>query len=734
MDHTTLEVYDDTRVKAPQLRRQYALRSSNSLSPVKSPCIKTSNLLNQRIARGLLRELQGGGSTNANFSKKPSNLKSWRWWKGASDDVMSLSWSPDGTKFAAGAITYDDDFNRGNNLILGDLVHNTLSELPGHYLPRTDQNTSVTGQSRRFATVSDSQWTKQRLFTASYDRTVKIWDPHIEQGATCIETLRHDSKVVAMELSNYEPGLLATATRSFHLWDVSDIPIHNELSIQRASHKKNINLIPTCLQWGQTAKTGHILAGGMAEEIEDPFTISRRGHLQLWSIEQSFISSRKVIPDSQHIFDIKWHPCVDQFATASSSLGMTVPRDIRSVVQIYDMSSDIPVVTSRFPCPALDMNEVTFCPRGSYVTASCTDGSTYVWDERNPDKLLHKLSHNPSLHQISDEYPMECVDYGVSVALWGTSIDEFFTGSSDGVLSQWDIRRSPEDVLIEHTARFDDAITSGLFSDDKSHLLLGTSGGGIHILSSGPCSDPEPAAMEFFHAPIPDENQPFQATSFANELLASNQLVMHPVFGPVQGPHYSGPYATWARGPIDGERQDLRNVPLLKEYKLRQFYGPPVKNRRGLDNDAKMNLERYFEVAHARAQYIRPKRQDGCHSQRVKKPDNAHTITARLSSSFKNPNPSNRARAILKREMKPIITKIDGEAIDLTIDSNPNLKIIDLTMDTSVESGIIDLTSETEGLVLEGKTSSTSTACRSVGFEEDYWWPNSGYVDANIPK
>ncbi|OQE15093.1 hypothetical protein PENSTE_c030G10016 [Penicillium steckii] len=727
MNHSTLEVCGNSRVKASQPHRQYALRSLNSLSPVKNSCCQTSNLLNQRIARELFQEIHGGQFGNWSFSRKPSNLKPWRWWKGASNDVMSLSWSPDGTKFAAGAITYDDDFNRGNNLILGDLVQNTLTELPGHYLPQADQSASSTDQSRCFATVSDSQWTERRLFTASYDRTVKIWDPLIEQGATCIETLRHDSKVVGMELSNHEPGLLATATASsFHLWGVQDNPSHNDLTVQRASNKKDISLIPTTLQWGQTPRTSHILAGGMAEEIEDPFMISRRGHLQLWSIEESHISTRKVTPDSQHIFDIKWHPFIDQFATASSSSGFTIPRDIRSVVQIYDMSDDFPVVRSRFPCPAIDINAVTFCPRGSYVTASCTDGSTYVWDERNPDKLLHKLSHKLSLHPMTDEYPMECVDYGVSVALWGTSIDQFFTGSSDGILNQWDIRRAPEDVLIEHTARFDDAITSGLFSDDKSHLLLGISGGGIHILSSGPCSDPEPGEMKFFHAPVSNEDQPFQTTSFANELIASEQLVVHPIFGPVQGPQYSGPYATWARGPIEGERRDLRDVPLLQEYKLRQFYGPPVKNRRKLDSEARLTLERYFQVAQARAQYIRPKRHESCHDQRVKKSDNPRSITTRSSSTLKNRNPGNGVRAIMKSKMKPIITKIDEEAIDLTIDLKHSRKIIDLTMDTSVESDIIDLTSETEGLVLQGSNSSAVTACKYAEFEEDYWWPNSG--------
>ena len=29
----------------------------------------------------------------------------------------------------------------------------------------------------------------------------------------------------------------------------------------------------------------------------------------------------------------------------------------------------------------------------NYITAGCTDGVTYVWDFRMPDKVLHKLEH-----------------------------------------------------------------------------------------------------------------------------------------------------------------------------------------------------------------------------------------------------------------------------------------------------------------------------------------------------
>lgn len=370
-------------------------------------------------ARRLFREIHGGNFENSIYSAMASNFTSWRWWKGASNDVVSLAWSPDGTKFAAGATTHDDDYNRGNNLVLGDLARNSLTELPGHWVPHSNQFAPGADDTRHFTTVSASEWIGQHLYTASYDHTVKIWDIKNGQGVVCIETLMHDSKVVAMAHSNHPSELLATATQSFRLWDLRDKPTYMSLPIMRGSHRKEIDLAPTVLAWGQTADTDRILVGGMMERSQHDIEIPLCGHLQVWSMEESSISTRKVTPDSQHIFDIKWHPTMAKFVTAGTSLGMAFPRSTRSVVQIYDLSSGRSLVTSRFACPALDINEVTFCPRSSYVTASCTDGSTYVWDDRNPHKLLHRLPHGISLSPLSHEHSSECVDVGVSVALWG---------------------------------------------------------------------------------------------------------------------------------------------------------------------------------------------------------------------------------------------------------------------------------------------------------------------------
>ncbi|KAJ6000108.1 hypothetical protein N7481_000517 [Penicillium waksmanii] len=674
-----------------------------------------------------------------------SKLTSWRWWKGASDDVVSLAWSEDGTKFAAGAIS-QDQYNRKNNLVLGDLTRNSLTEIPGHCMtPYTAQSIPQFDDDYRWTTVSHSEWIERQLFTASYDKTVKIWD--IDQSATCVETLRHDSEVIGMAYSTHAPKLLATASKSFDLWDLRDRTRRISLPIQRPPRQKT-NLAATDIAWGQESVTGRLLVGGMGvaerpDEIQEPLG----GHLQVWGIEESSISTRRVVPNSQHIFHIAWSPTEVQFATASSTLGLPLPRDTRTVVQVYDLSSHSSVVTSRFPCPAYDINQVTFCPRGFYITASCTDGSTYVWDERNPDKMLHKLSHGPSVLPVSLEYQLENDDYGVGAALWGTTIDQFYTGSSDSVLKQWDIRRSPEDVLVGNTASFSAGITRGLFSDDKSHLLIGEAGGGIHVLSSGPCSDPEPAKMEFFHAPASAycEHRSSPFISHANELLQSGELSLHPVYGPIQGPQYSGPYAGWARGLKQG--QNSRDIPLLEKYRLRQFDGPPVKDRHNLDNEAKANVQGFFDIAKARSQlvnHIQRERGKDRNGDGINKSGTSSSASSCPSLASKRSKPKSKTKAKkppksgqkAKRESKKrlnaVITRIGEGIIDLTISSNSNGTIIDLTIDAPV----IDLTSEAEGSssCIDPCLILSACKCSSEDMEEDYWWPENKFVDANIPR
>ncbi|KAJ5129116.1 hypothetical protein N7526_007282 [Penicillium atrosanguineum] len=554
------------------------------------------------------REIQGKKPLTRIRETVSSNLKLWKSWKGASNDVNTVAWSPDGTRFAAGATAQSDVYNRSNNLVLGDLVRSSLAELPDHWTPRP---ASVIGTDpRSFSSVIAVQWLGERLYSASYDQTVKVWDVTTSPRASCLRTLKHDSKVVVMALSSWMPNFVATGARGFELWDLTADSAPVRLEVRRSSlQKANVNLTPTVLAWGQSVGMSRFLVGGMAQPLQDNLFISQHGHLGLWKVEESEVTTRKLSPDSQNIFDIKWHPSMPRFVTASTpgvSASSKLPRGYRSVVRLYEyeVTGDRFNATTEFACPALDINEVTLCPMSTaYVTASCTDGSTYVWDNRNPGKILHKLQHGTSSTPLHHDIDREITDFGVKVALWGSTMDQLYTGGSDCYLKQWDIRRSPKDALVTNTAKFGHDIVSGAFSEDKSQLLIGDYGGGIHVLSCSPCADPDVTNFEFSHAsqPAPSSDEP-DGVTLANELLTSGQLRMHRRYGPVQGLSYAGPFSRWARGlPQDAPKPKMiAKIPLLEECRLRQFDGPKVKHRAGLDDKAKTEVRNEIRKAKIR--------------------------------------------------------------------------------------------------------------------------------------
>ncbi|KAJ5745562.1 hypothetical protein N7520_010744 [Penicillium odoratum] len=660
------------------------------------------------------RELHGCGPSNRIHADMTSDIRPWKSWKGASNDVVALAWSSDSTRFAAGATAQPDEYNRKCNLLLGDLVDSVLYELPDHRIPRPSSSTITEDQ--LYTSVADMQWAGDRLYTASYDNTVKIWDVSLHKHPSCLQTLKHSSKVIVMALSKSVPNLVATGTDKFHLWDVQEdqAPTCVDLPIVRDTRQKILDLAPTTLAWGHTASTKHFLVGGMAQRILNEYKVPHYGHIGLWTIGQGSVTPRKLIPDSQNIFDIKWHPFLPKFAAASTySQAMRLPLKTRTVVQVYDCTADSFLVTNRFPCPAADVNETTFCPMNStYITASCTDGRTYVWDVRYPDKSIHRLSHGDSLHPLNHEHARELTDYGVSVALWGTAIDQFYTGGSDGLLKQWDIRRSPEDVLVANIAKFNEGITSGAFSEDRSHLLIGSQGGGIQVLSSGPCSDPEKAGFDSKAAPEPP-CQEISGRETSRALISSAEIERHPIYGPGQGPNYKGPYARWARDvQEDTPLDELKRIPLKDEYQLRQLCGPQVQTQQKLDQNAERELQMQRNIAEARnSQDNRLPNKDMCNGLGVNRPIN---VTAGDQKKRKKHRVEKDREKRKKRRHGPMITNVDVVHFDLTGDSPER--------------------EPTNPPPSKRESSSFSSFIENLedGLEDDHWWPDSGWYDANI--
>ncbi|KAI9789734.1 MAG: hypothetical protein M1835_001459 [Candelina submexicana] len=555
-----------------------------------------------------LRELGTGQVRKGGFSARRLNedlvartcerLEPWRSYTGASNDVMVVAWSSDGNRHAAGASaessTYNMQYNRRNNLLLGDLESNVLVELPNHRIDRPLPSTIADGPNSLqatydacdpmlYITLTGVQFsaTGHRLYTSSYDHTVKVWDVSQSSETKCIATLQHKDEVELIALSDQYHNVLTTGTRVlekairvYSIEDENDAVASSRyltLCSSRAMKYPLKEIYPSSLRWGISPQVhGYLLAGFSPrpknEELEtdDP---PPDGDLCLWDVQTQ--QAMKVSPCSQNIFDCVWHPTRPFFATGSTCGGGIVDRNSRSVVRVYEPINQ-PGMTVEYECPALDMNDVTFCPNDpNYITAGCTDGVTYVWDYRKPDKVLHKLEHGCKfpITPLKPGLTREQSDMGVRMALWGKSGNIFYSGSSDGVIKAWNINYSPEDVHLHDVVQLQAGIMCGAFSPDYSNLLVGDSRGAVHILSAAPISTAErveeirlqrSARVDAEDQSQSGAGQGTEMADAARALLDSGELEMHPIYGAGKGPNYKGPYAKYARAPgVDPTRNPL---------------------------------------------------------------------------------------------------------------------------------------------------------------------------------
>ncbi|PGH29362.1 hypothetical protein GX50_07886 [[Emmonsia] crescens] len=687
------------------------------------------------------------------------SLEPWKRWKGASNDVMVLAWSPDGTRFAAGAAAQSDEhnmvYNRNNNLLLGDLTCNSLKELPDHRVPRPLPN-NITDPNL-YMTVSAVSWRGDSLYTASYDNTVKIWDVSTHVGVKCINTLRHHGRVMVMAVSN--SGLIATgcdSTPHIKLWGKSGGQDYTAIDLT-CNPTKNVAMVPSSLAWGPES-AGNLLVAGLAAREDENF---RNGHLALWQVGESTTSPLTVSPNSQNVFDVAWHPTASIFATgstvelAASTMGRA--KTTRSLVRVYDPFR--PKATwgahITYECPALDINDVTFCPADSnYITASCTDGVTYVWDYRNPGQILHRLSHGAPISEQDTNVSREQNDTGVRLALWKNNwIDQFYTGGSDGVLKKWNILRAPEDVLVENTACFDQGIMSGVFSPDFTNLLIGDSCGSIHVVSSAPFSRGdtnmayEPASKERVL-----DNDDKLGIETAKELLSSGKLSRHPVFGVGQGPRYDGPYAAWARQ-AGTPKEALPCTPLLSDIQATQF-DSPANSRQQLERERKEQLDARIQGAIAQNQQRGKNKRKG--SEDVNRPHKNISSSSSSSSSSSYSRPASFPPSIFvshkhsdmtyqyisllsdddepgpsSSTLPPYSSRIKTE---LSSTSNLNFAAcIDLTGDSLENDAPPPPPQQQQQDTSNGTLSlyeDVDTLCELL--EDDYWWPRNCDVDPNI--
>ncbi|KAL9097773.1 MAG: hypothetical protein Q9165_000099 [Trypethelium subeluteriae] len=494
---------------------------------------------------------------------------------GTSGDVHTVAWASDGNMFAVGSVATTDStsmqYNRPNNLLLGDAEKKRLCELPEHAVhrprPKTGINASeamrVTQDPRLFMTVTMVNFSKEgdSMFSAGYDNCVRVWDVTSGiNGAVCTNQLDHKAPVDVIAVGDH--GVLATGSQRTNKsikvvrYGANGLEKCRSYSSNKASSKPELQATPSCLKWGiHWVHSKFLLAGFASATTGDK--VGAYGETCLWNVETG--QSLALIKNTPAVFDCAWNPVPSRrasfFAVGSAAPLQGVNRGTRSVVRFYDPATpgwDRYRCTDEFECPAYDMNDVVWCPYDeNLIATSCTNGKTYLWDIRKRD-LLSTLGHGGSLMPLDESQLPEFVDTGVRFCSWGPYRERLYTGSSDGLVSAWNPYIAPEDMHVRDIVQLNSGVMSGAFSPDYSELLVGEVNGSVNLLSVGEADRKVKNTAKFRVEQLPSityKDTPTGSQTHtsgieaAKELVSSGEIALRPMGSfpirqAVQGPNY----------------------------------------------------------------------------------------------------------------------------------------------------------------------------------------------------
>ncbi|KAF8468326.1 WD40-repeat-containing domain protein [Kalaharituber pfeilii] len=442
----------------------------------------------------LLRHELGSGDDRASVNSEAlrqlqhsiiNNIAPWRVFKEGSSDILDIAWSPTGDAFALGAATLSDVYNRPGNLILGSVTSSKARMLHGHQQQRPEPvgaqdpilHSTVPGVGFSYNGL---------LFSGSYDATVKVWHPN---SGALLSTRGMDDPVVSLSVSPYQSqsSIIAvgckTGTLEISSWDENGA----FLSAKECLLNKTTSdiLYPSCLAWATSFFSHYLIAGYDTQGAQSSY-----GSLVIYDAYtgKQFL---KVSPGVTRHFDLTYHPS-GMFATACASRNQKA--GVKSHIRVFNLSGTGAALKIEVDSPQLDVNRVTISPCGTYVTSSGTDGSTICWDMRWPADIMCKLQHDPTLMDRNESTNLEVDDTGVEVALWSNNSDYLYTGSSDGIIKIWDIKRG--NPYVKDLVKVNAQIMSGAFSPGSDMLLVGDASGTATLLSTLGDKDVPPIQFE----------------------------------------------------------------------------------------------------------------------------------------------------------------------------------------------------------------------------------------------
>lgn len=560
-------------------------------------------------------------------------------WTNCAGDINTVTWVSNGA-FLCGTTEHSDShnqqYNKPGNLVLGSCSAGTLRAFPDHRIvrPMVDKGENSTEEMREsqdpwlYTSVVSSDYDQihDRAFTCGYDRTVKIWKVD-KAGATMrlIGTWLHDGNVNFVVASQHPSGMVATAAdthmNAVRVYlvngdDVSGSRVRSH-SCSRVVDEQGRDVstekwayYPATIQWGRCPEVRHLLLVGYSprsrtqDDNDIPEDRLGTGELCLWD-GMTGERWRLLAGSGLNVFEVLWHPTQACFIAATSPqgpVGAELDARIRTQIRVFSKSKTEDQafsVVQTLDCTAVDINELAIMPNsvlGSYIAAGCTDDNTYVWDTALGDKPIHVLRHGKPMDDFRG--PDQTVDPGVKFCAWGSSPDRFYTGSSDGVVKVWNVRR--QNPFVRNLLEVKGPVSYGKFSPDKSKLVLGDASGRVYFLSTheedqipdavsavnisrlqhGGVKRPVPRLIIPHSEPEPPIGHRKHQTSqeIAKAYVEKGQLEINadrdPTIGMVQGPNYAdtGRYdaASHVDGNIFGPLTAANDVRQLEAQKMWQ--------------------------------------------------------------------------------------------------------------------------------------------------------------------
>jgi WD40 repeat protein len=489
-----------------------------------------------------------------------------RYFHGASRDVTCVAWAPDGNKFAAGAIAIDDErsmqYNRPNNLLLGDMDKNSLQELPEHHVARPTVSDShnvnslqamqETQDPRLFKTVAAVDFSRdsKALYSAGGDGVVRMYNA---SSGKCLASAKQKAEVALLTSNSH--GLLASGTHCSDDGSISVMRCHSDrleafcqLGPTRANVESSLPIFPSSLKWG-AGKYSHLLLAGFASDSYDEDRLAA-GEIFLWD---STADQKIDLPAARNVFDVAWNPFPSSGASLFAVAGARAGKINRSSIQCFAPDQGRAKCVIEWDCPAFDINDVVYCPHDdNLIAAGATDGKVYVWDKRTAGRdqsPLHILAHGPTKNVLDHDRDVEIADTGVRFLSWSATGNRLYSGSSDGVVKVWNPYCTTQDALVRDVATFNSAVMSGAFSSDYRDLLIGEDAGQLNLLGIDRKERSVRAAKKFDYCPAPALTLDKVEDRFglARELVSTGQIEIRPmgalpVKQAVQGPNYQGPF------------------------------------------------------------------------------------------------------------------------------------------------------------------------------------------------